>query len=265
MTSGLLTRRSALIGLGTVVTCAPSARSLTRLNPGDIDPSLDLAFEIVSAPGRDVPAEFAELAKQPNLTPVVLGDVERLPDLLYPHPNKRSANEVLAAAAAIDMSAWFKERETAERAFSKDAGFEWPPRGAFEGRPYGADALSALTHDLLTGQPLPAVAIGLFPTETSAEVPAYLDAGGWNAFPVAEVHVAIMRKWASEYGARLVGHGLDVLTFEVARPPSDRQAAEILAMEQYLYCNDIVDQGVGTIDALAATLLNGRSWFFWWD
>lgn len=265
MTPGLLTRRCTLTGLGASVTFAPSAQSLTRLPPRDIDPSLDLAFEIVSSPGHDIPAKFAELAKQPNLTPVVLGDVERLPDLLYPHSNKRSATEVLAAAADIDISAWFRERETAERAFSKDAGFEWPPRGAFEGKPYGADALSALTHDLLTGQPLPAVAIGLFPTETSAEVPAYLDAGGWNAFPVAEVHVAIMRKWGSAYGARLVGHGLDVLTFEVDRPPSDRQAAEMLAMEQYLYCNDIVDQGVGTIDALAATLLNGHSWFFWWD
>jgi hypothetical protein len=39
----------------------------------------------------------------------------------------------------------------------------------------------------------------------------------------------------------------------------------LLAKEQYAYCADIVEQGVGTIEALAATLLNGHIWFFWWD
>ncbi|WP_414650247.1 DUF4253 domain-containing protein, partial [Duganella sp.] len=34
---------------------------------------------------------------------------------------------------------------------------------------------------------------------------------------------------------------------------------------QYLYCADIVDQGTESIEALAATLLNARVWYFWWD
>jgi len=38
-----------------------------------------------------------------------------------------------------------------------------------------------------------------------------------------------------------------------------------LAKEQYIFCNDIVDQGVGTVSALAATLLDSNYWYFWWD
>jgi hypothetical protein len=48
-------------------------------------------------------------------------------------------------------------------------------------------------------------------------------------------------------------------------PPTTRPEALRLAKLQYHYCSDIVTQGVGTIDALAARLLNGYSWSFWWD
>ena len=39
----------------------------------------------------------------------------------------------------------------------------------------------------------------------------------------------------------------------------------LLALEQYAYCNDIVDQGVGTIGALADGLMKSHNWYFWWD
>jgi hypothetical protein len=31
------------------------------------------------------------------------------------------------------------------------------------------------------------------------------------------------------------------------------------------YCEDVVLQGTLTLERLAATLLHGRVWFFWWD
>jgi len=36
-------------------------------------------------------------------------------------------------------------------------------------------------------------------------------------------------------------------------------------MEMYSYCPDIIDQGVGTLEALAADLMAGHWWYFWWD
>jgi hypothetical protein len=38
-----------------------------------------------------------------------------------------------------------------------------------------------------------------------------------------------------------------------------------LAMEQYLYCADIVDQGVESVANLATLLLKQKVWYFWWD
>jgi hypothetical protein len=60
---------------------------------------------------------------------------------------------------------------------------------------------------------------------------------------------------------------MDLATLElrVPRPPATREAAVALAIQQYAYCYDIVDQGAGSIDALAASLMNGSVWFFWWD
>jgi Domain of unknown function (DUF4253) len=57
----------------------------------------------------------------------------------------------------------------------------------------------------------------------------------------------------------------DTIELGVAHPPTNREHAIALAYEQFAYCSDIVDHGGGTLDALAATLLNGSVWFFWWD
>jgi len=51
----------------------------------------------------------------------------------------------------------------------------------------------------------------------------------------------------------------------VDKPPHSQTEALALANEHFAYCEDIVTQGVGTIEGLAATLLEGKTWFFWWD
>jgi hypothetical protein len=51
----------------------------------------------------------------------------------------------------------------------------------------------------------------------------------------------------------------------VSRPPSNRDGAMAPAKEQYAFCYDIVEQGTETTANLAGGLLNGRSWFFWWE
>jgi hypothetical protein len=41
-----------------------------------------------------------------------------------------------------------------------------------------------------------------------------------------------------------------------------------LAHDQFHYCEDLICVGRGTkpsLDALAAVLLGGEAWYFWWD
>ena len=74
-----------------------------------------------------------------------------------------------------------------------------------------------------------------------------------------------MRSWFERYGAELVGIDGDTLNLRVQRRPTGRDEALALAREQYHYCPDLVDQGVGTISALASELMASDWWFLWWD
>lgn len=103
------------------------------------------------------------------------------------------------------------------------------------------------------------------PTDDWTTIPAHLRWGGWNEHPHPEYHIAAWRSWRNKYGANLIGMTHDTLIMRVEKPPNSRKEAYKLAEEQYLYCNDIVDQGVGSVTNLAAGLLNSGYWFFWWD
>lgn len=109
------------------------------------------------------------------------------------------------------------------------------------------------------------ISVALVPTVQPWRVPAYLGLGGWNDCPDTPEHCAVLRHWHERYGAEIAAVGDDVIELSVTRPPLTREAALALAREQYEYCADIVDQGCETYAGLAATLLRGRIWFFWWD
>ena len=55
-----------------------------------------------------------------------------------------------------------------------------------------------------------------------------------------------------------------ITNFQLPKPVT-REEALNLARVQYAYCNDIIDQGVGSYRALAAELMAHHWWFFWWD
>jgi hypothetical protein len=119
--------------------------------------------------------------------------------------------------------------------------------------------------DVLTGKPLEKVHIALIPTDDWTTIPAHLHWGGWNENPAPEFHVAALRSWRDRYGAEMVGLSSDVMNLRAQRRPATRDEALSLAREQYVYCNDIVDQGVETLSALGATLMADDWWYFWWD
>jgi hypothetical protein len=51
----------------------------------------------------------------------------------------------------------------------------------------------------------------------------------------------------------------------VNRPAGTREDALRLAQEQFLFCGDLIHQGMGNVTNLAAILLEGQYWYFWWD
>ena len=139
-----------------------------------------------------------------------------------------------------------------------------PPLGVW---PSETDASSGLSiaYDIRTDTPLPKVYIGIAPTDDWTTIPAYLRWGGWNDCPAPEYHVAAMRAWRDRYGAELVGISADTINLRVTRRPETRSDALSLAREQYNYCSDLIDQGVGTLSALAAERMANEWWYFWWD
>lgn len=108
------------------------------------------------------------------------------------------------------------------------------------------------------------VVLAEIPIKNPWEVFAYLPFGGWNECPANEEHMAVAKYWFEKYGAvpALMTH--DVLEYSLPAPVSQEKAMEV-AWEQFTYCSDIVEQGVGTVGRLADGLTKSSYWYFWWD
>jgi Domain of unknown function (DUF4253) len=104
------------------------------------------------------------------------------------------------------------------------------------------------------------VTLAFIPAETSAEVPAYLQLGGWNAVPEADIMVALFRKWQRDYGAEIVAVSLDAIDVRVSRKPETREEALLLAREHRKFCN-----AGATLAETAAELMETDWWHFYWD
>jgi hypothetical protein len=174
-------------------------------------------------------------------------------------PAAADAEEYLQAAAKISPKQWFSKKEQEESEDPECA----PPRGKVPG--VEGQANYVVPFDILSGKAVDDLWMVLLPTRHGFEVPAHMAFGDWNACPAPEEHVAILRCWHERYGAEIVTMSHDVIELRASRPPAGEEEAVRLAFEQCWYCRDIVDQGVGTIDALAQILREGQIWYFWWD
>lgn len=109
------------------------------------------------------------------------------------------------------------------------------------------------------------VVIIKIPTDKPYEILAWLPMGGFNDCPSPEVMTAMAKHWYETYGAMPIAVTHDVVEFYIPKPPADREKLYDLAMEQFLFDVDIVEQGVGCVEALVETLYKNKTWFFWWD
>ena len=250
-------------------------------------------------------AMAASLARLPNSCPVILGNefsVSRLAEEFDQSGAARWAPDViLERAARVSVDGFLADRlaelagqhaESAPLSGPTSVDVEAGPEGVFmearvnarfgpdgvefiDGLPRGPwpdDAGSEQTEpagflDILTGEPFRECALAYVPVAQTRpwEVFAHLCFGAWNECPEPAIHVALAQYWHERFGARIVTAHFDTVEFKVDRPVSNREDAMELAKQFYAYCPDIVDQGTGTIDSLAATLMGAKVWFFWWD
>lgn len=218
-----------------------------------------LPYECVAVPGPYAIRVRKDLAVPGKFHPVIHGERKALNLLEECHEiHEQSADEILEVAERIEIPGWFREREAEEPESFQVAPAEWPEA------PPGRFGLTAHL-DPVTRTPHETVIIGLLPVDVSWKVPAHIKNGGWNECPGPEEHVAVFRSWHERYGAEVACFTNDVVEFLVPRPPRTREDAMALAREQFVYCPDIVLQGVESLEVLAATLLDGPTWYFWWD
>lgn len=214
------------------------------------DTAFNLAIESLSQPKRIVVCGSDE-------------DKQYIEEMM--EESDKNFDEMLAEAESIDIPTWLSERkkecehewEENEIDFAEYLG-EWPGESTTKQG-------FALAFDMLSGQPHKKLVGMSIDTDESWKIPAYFAFGGWNDCPNPALHCAIWKYWQEKYGAHIVGVSNDVIEAVISRPPETVEQAMELAWEQYLYCNDIVDQGVETISNLGASVINHSSWYFWWD
>lgn len=102
------------------------------------------------------------------------------------------------------------------------------------------------------------------PVEQPWQIFRLLPIGGWNCCPEAGLIETFCRQLYEKFGARPAAISADTLELVPARRPTAEEALE-LAKQMYMFCPDIVEQGVGSIRALADTLTKSDVWYFWWD
>lgn len=168
---------------------------------------------------------------------------------------EESRKELLSVPVE-DGEAYFSSLLTGRKEEAEDDGFDWLEDVL--GEQDGGEAM-----DDFYGMEEPML-LAEIPVKHPWEVFAWLPFGGWNECPDTPGLMAAAKHWYEKYGAVPAVMSHDVLQFAVPAPVEPAQAMP-LALEQYAWCPDIVDQGCETVGALADGLAQSTVWFFWWD
>ena len=158
----------------------------------------------------------------------------------------------LAEYKKIDIQSYFNERTEI-----------YTNEGLIQGKP--ADTIYEESNSVYIGEKGENVYIAKIPTLNPYEVFAYIPMGGFNDCPENSTHIALAKYWYDMNGAYPICIGSDTIQFMLEKPIKDKELLEKVAMEQYLYCGDIVWQGVESVKNLANSLGNSKVWYLWWD
>ncbi len=173
----------------------------------------------------------------------------------------RNSRDKILASEPIDVDKWFLERISSCKENMDEYWAEII--GEIERNP--GDAMTTFSGPIsyTTGKTEECV-LAKIPANEPWEVFAWLPFGGWNECPNTEEIMWVAKYWYEKFGAVPAVMTRDVLEFSAAPVKNEKTAAE-LALQQYVFCSDIVDQGLNTIGRLAGALMQSSAWYFWWD
>ncbi len=199
------------------------------------------------------------LIEKTGYYPVITEDYDRLFEYMECEDDYDSA-KTIKSALSVDVDAFFKEQ--AEELTDDDDDLD-DIKGDWDTSPCETDS-DDFTVVSQSGKDA-TLQLVFCPTKISWQVCAVLCWGNSNDGSNPSNHAAVHKYWGTEYDAELVCITMDTMEFSVTKPPATKEAAMKLADQQYVYCPDLVHQGVETISNLAKTLLNSKRWYFWWD
>jgi Domain of unknown function (DUF4253) len=214
-----------------------------------IKPKFVFPFETREVSGEEAMAAFESARTEGNGVPVIIGGDERMVQSLADMMSYRKStpDEYLRKAEANPNPYSAKSSPKMPQI--------WPRVGPFD------NERNPFSIHLHPEGFKPIVTLAYIPAQSSADIPAYLKLGSWNAVPEAEVFVSLLRKWRRDYGAELVALSTDTMDIRVTRRPVTQQEALVIAREHAKFCPSTEV----TLAERAAELMQLDWWHFWWD
>lgn len=209
-----------------------------------------------------IESRYLELYKDGKINgyyPVILVPSDILYDALTVNFEASSTKELIEFSNEIDVSKFFKSKRDQ---YEYTAEYQ-VPIGEFS-QEEANDYLSTYL-DFNVSLPYNEVLILKIPTRKPWEILGYIPMGGYNDCPTPDCQIAIAEYWYKKYKAVPTVITSNSIEFMIETPPQNFQDAEKLAYEHYLFCNEIISNGLGSLRKLASILKDSTVWSFWWE
>ena len=104
--------------------------------------------------------------------------------------------------------------------------------------------------------------IGVLKTLDKYSIIKQIGTDGINYDITNDSLLTVIKQFDKKYSIDLIGASGDYCEFDIQNSPTDWK---VFADEVYKVCPDVVDQGTGTIEALAEEMKRTKRLYFWWD
>ncbi|MFL5955097.1 MAG: DUF4253 domain-containing protein [Gaiellaceae bacterium] len=249
-------KRATLLLLALLLTGCGSAGGhvATTADPRGDDPREAGAVtgQVLNALVRERPDEIAVTRAGTGSGPVAFHDSAGFEQTVaaFAHDTREQPVKVVGLPGAVGFRIAHKQAQASLERWNRD----YLRRGAYvfryvntQGYSSGRDAILVLpTRDKWAAVRAAAVSgAGSYGIETPAVVEWLQKLDSWHPFTI--------------YGV-----GADFVEGRFASPPSGQEVV-LLARSMYRFDPDIVDQGTGTVEALAGELQSSGTLYLWWD